>query len=443
MIFSSFQFLIFFSFFLLFIKYFRSQQKVIIILFSLFFYISWNPIFIFLIFYLSLITYICFKKKISTYITLVFIFLPLIYFKYSEFIFNILNYDKLASLSYKSDLPLAISFITFTAVAFIIDAKKKIFNDEISFFSFLEFIIYFPQLIAGPILRAKELVPSLKKKIIFSKNQIKFGIILFTVGFIKKVYLSDSIGAIIDPIFLDPAQAPAEDLIKGFLLFPLQIYFDFSGYVDMALGISNILSIELPVNFNKPYLSKSLTEFWRSWHITLSKWFRDYLYIPLGGSQKSSTILFFNLILTMSIAGLWHGANFNFIIWGFFNGLFLFFEKKISPFVNLNNFFKIIINCFIIFNLWLIFRIQDLNILIEYFRLLYFNLDSFFLRENIFVLTFSILAILSQKYDNYSYIKNLSEKIKLTYFVPIIILIIILGLSFNSGTSDKFIYFDF
>ena len=443
MIFSSFQFLIFFSFFLLFIKYFRSQQKVIIILFSLFFYISWNPIFIFLIFYLSLITYICFKKKISTYITLVFIFLPLIYFKYSEFIFNILNYDKLASLSYKSDLPLAISFITFTAVAFIIDAKKKIFNDEISFFSFLEFIIYFPQLIAGPILRAKELVPSLKKKIIFSKNQIKFGIILFTVGFIKKVYLSDSIGAIIDPIFLDPAQAPAEDLIKGFLLFPLQIYFDFSGYVDMALGISNILSIELPVNFNKPYLSKSLTEFWRSWHITLSKWFRDYLYIPLGGSQKSSTILFFNLILTMSIAGLWHGANFNFIIWGFLNGLFLFFEKKISPFVNLNNFFKITINCFIVFNLWLIFRIQDLNTLIDYFRLLYFNLDSFLLRENIFVLTFSILAILSQKYDNYSYIKNVSEKIKLTYFVPIIILIIILGLSFNSGTSDKFIYFDF
>ena len=321
--------------------------------------------------------------------------------------------------------------------------KKKIFNDEISFFSFLEFIIYFPQLIAGPILRAKELVPSLKKKIIFSKNQIKFGIILFTVGFIKKVYLSDSIGAIIDPIFLDPAQAPAEDLIKGFLLFPLQIYFDFSGYVDMALGISNILSIELPVNFNKPYLSKSLTEFWRSWHITLSKWFRDYLYIPLGGSQKSSTILFFNLILTMSIAGLWHGANFNFIIWGFLNGLFLFFEKKISPFVNLNNFFKITINCFIVFNLWLIFRIQDLNTLIDYFRLLYFNLDSFLLRENIFVLTFSILAILSQKYDNYSYIKNLSEKIKLTYFVPIIILIIILGLSFNSGTSDKFIYFDF
>jgi len=328
-------------------------------------------------------------------------------------------------------------------VAFIIDVKKKIFNEEISFFSFLEFIIYFPQLIAGPILRAKELVPSLKKKIIFSKNQIKFGIILFTVGFIKKVYLSDSIGVIIDPIFLNPAEVPAEDLIKGFLLFPLQIYFDFSGYIDMALGISNILSIELPVNFNKPYLTKSLTEFWRNWHITLSKWFRDYLYIPLGGSQKSSTVLFFNIILTMSVAGLWHGANFNFIIWGFLNGLFLFLEKKIPPFLNLNNVFKITINCFIIFNLMLVFRIQDLNLLIDYFRLLYLNFEFFLIKENIFVLAFTIFAVLSQKYDNYSYLKNMSEKIKLTYFVPIITLIIILGLSFNSGTSDKFIYFDF
>ena len=443
MIFSSFQFLIFFSFFLIFIKFFRSQQKIIIILFSLFFYSYWNPIFIFLIFYLSVITYICYKKKISTYISLVFIFLPLIYFKYSEFIFNILSHDNLVSISYKSDLPLAISFITFTAVAFIIDVKKKIFNEEISFFSFLEFIIYFPQLIAGPILRAKELVPSLKKKIIFSKNQIKFGIILFTVGFIKKVYLSDSIGVIIDPIFLNPAEVPAEDLIKGFLLFPLQIYFDFSGYIDMALGISNILSIELPVNFNKPYLTKSLTEFWRNWHITLSKWFRDYLYIPLGGSQKSSTVLFFNIILTMSVAGLWHGANFNFIIWGFLNGLFLFLEKKIPPFLNLNNVFKITINCFIIFNLMLVFRIQDLNLLIDYFRLLYLNFEFFLIKENIFVLAFTIFAVLSQKYDNYSYLKNMSEKIKLTYFVPIITLIIILGLSFNSGTSDKFIYFDF
>jgi len=371
-----------------------------------------------------------------------FIFSPLAYFKYSEFFFNILSYDKLTNFSYKSELPLAISFITFTAVAFIIDAKKKIFKEEVSFFCFLEFIVYFPQLIAGPILRAKELIPNLKKKIFFSKNQVKFGIILFTVGFFKKVYLSDSIGAIIDPIFENPSLVPPEDLIKGFLLFPLQIYFDFSGYVDMALGISNIFSIELPINFNKPYLTKSLTEFWRSWHITLSKWFKDYLYIPLGGSRRGKTLLFCNLILTMSAAGLWHGANFNFILWGFLNGLFLFFEKQYIL-SKKNNILKITINCFIIFNLWLVFRIQEFNVLIEYIRLLYSNFNYLFVKENIFVFIFTIFAIFSQRYDNYLYIKHVSAKIKLSFFAPIILMIIILGLSFSSGTSEKFIYFDF
>jgi alginate O-acetyltransferase complex protein AlgI len=441
MIFSSFQFLIFFSFFIISIKYLKNQQKIII-LFSLFFYSYWNPIFIFLILYLSSVTYICYKKKISTLISMGFIFSPLAYFKYSEFFFNILSYDRLTNFSYKSELPLAISFITFTAVAFIIDAKKKIFKEEVSFFCFLEFIVYFPQLIAGPILRAKELIPNLKKKIFFSKNQVKFGIILFTVGFFKKVYLSDSIGAIIDPIFENPSLVPPEDLIKGFLLFPLQIYFDFSGYVDMALGISNIFSIKLPINFNKPYLTKSLTEFWRSWHITLSKWFKDYLYIPLGGSRRGKTLLFCNLILTMSAAGLWHGANFNFILWGFLNGLFLFFEKQYIL-SKKNNILKITINCFIIFNLWLVFRIQEFNVLIEYIRLLYSNFNYLFVKENIFVFIFTIFAIFSQRYDNYLYIKHVSAKIKLSFFAPIILMIIILGLSFSSGTSEKFIYFDF
>jgi len=443
MIFSSFQFLIFFSFFIFFVKYLKSQQKAVIVLFSLFFYSFWDPIFIFLILYLSLITYICYKQKLSILISVVFIFFPLIYFKYSNFFFNILNYDKLIDFSYTSELPLAISFITFTAVAFIIDTKKKVFNEELSFFSFLEFIVYFPQLIAGPILRANELIPSLRKKISFSKHQIKFGIILFTIGFIKKVYLSDSIGVIIDPIFANPSDVASKDLIKGFMLFPLQIYFDFSGYIDMALGISNILSIELPINFNKPYLTKSLTDFWRSWHITLSSWFKDYIYIPLGGSQKGTTMLFFNLILTMTLAGLWHGANYNFILWGFLNGLVLFIEKKISLFKKMNNILKIFINCFIIFNLWLVFRIQEFDVMIEYITLLYTNINQLFLKENILLLVFTFFAILSQKYDNYFYLKNISKKITLSYVLPFIILIVIIGLGFNSGTSDKFIYFDF
>ncbi len=211
----------------------------------------------------------------------------------------------------------------------------------------------------------------------------------------------------------------------------------------MALGISNILSIELPINFNKPYLSKSLTEFWRSWHITLSKWFRDYLYVPLGGSRNGEKKLFFNLLLTMSVAGLWHGANFNFILWGFLNGLLLFIEKKINFFLRIHLSIKILINCFVIFNLWLVFRLQDFNLLYEYLMIFYSNLHYFFLKENLIILAITIIAVLSQKYDNYYYIKNFATQVNVRYIFPIIFLIIALGLSFSSGTSDKFIYFDF
>ena len=169
-------------------------------------------------------------------------------------------------------------------------------------------------------------------------QKIKFGLLLFFIWICKKIFFADTIASFIDPIFDDPTSANKADLIKAYYLFPLQIYFDFSGYVDMALGISNILSINLPINFNKPYLSQSLTEFWRNWHITLSNWFRDYLYIPLGGSRSNKVKFSFNLIFTMSIAGLWHGASLNFIIWGFLNGLFLFFEKQIGKLITLPKF---------------------------------------------------------------------------------------------------------
>ena len=443
MIFSSIEFIIFFLIFCFSLNLFKNNQKIILVIFSLFFYAYWNPIFVSLIIYLSLLTYLLNRFKISLPISFLSILLPLIYFKYSNFIFKIIGFEELINLAYQSELPLAISFITFTALAFVIDAKNKKFTEEISFISFLEFIAYFPQLIAGPILRANELIPELKKKITFEKDNIKFGLLLFLIGFIKKVYFADNIGLIIDPIFADSGEASEKDLIKGFLLFPLQIYFDFSGYVDMALGVSKILSIDLPINFNKPYLTTSLTDFWRNWHITLSNWFRDYIYIPLGGSKRADFILFFNLILTMSIAGLWHGANFNFIIWGAINGLFLFLEKKITFKNFINKKIKIFLNCFLIFNLWLIFRIQDLSFFIEYFINLYLNFQLFFITENLYLLLFVVLAIISQKYDNYFFIQKFAKKINLTFVLPILILIIFIGLSFNSGTSDKFIYFNF
>ena len=442
MIFSSIGFIIFFLVFILLIKFFSNYQKQIIIFSSLFFYSYWNPIFFFLIIYILTTTFFIIKKKLDLKISIPIIILPLFYFKYSSFIFDLISINLLEKISYTGSLPLAISFITFTLIALTIDIKNREYNEELSFINFAEFIMFFPQLIAGPILRAKELVPQLKYRITFTKHNIRFGIILFLIGFVKKIFFADNISSFIDPFFENPELFTSQDLLKGYLLFPLQIYFDFSGYIDMALGASIFLGIKLPINFNKPYLTGSLTNFWRNWHITLSNWFRDYLYIPIGGSKVGNNRLFFNLIFTMSLAGLWHGASINFIFWGFLNGLVLYFEKKFIKNYK-DSIFKIIINCFIIFNLWLVFRIDNISNLTIYFNTLYSDFFYSLTLDNLYILIFSILCVYSQKIDNYVTIKSFSSDISLIKLIPFFIIIIITGLAISAGHSDKFIYFDF
>ena len=443
MIFSSIEFIIFFVLVAFLIKVLPKYQSAILILSSLFFYSYWNPIFTVLIIYFFTSTYLFIKKNVPLKLSISIILLPLIYFKYSLFFSEILNLEYLYNYTYRGDLPLAISFITFTAIALLIDIKKKTYEESLNFKDIAEFILYFPQLIAGPILRARQLIPELRKKIVFDSDNLKIGLTLFLIGFVKKIFFADTIASIIDPIFLDPSNYESKDLFKAYILFPFQIYFDFSGYVDMALGASSILGIKLPINFNKPYLTTSLTEFWRNWHITLSRWFRDYIYIPLGGSKESQQKLYFNLVLTMSIAGLWHGASINFILWGFLNGVFLCFEKTFKKSFNLNNFLKIMINCFLVFNLWIVFRISDVSSLLSFFSILYSNYISVLNWENLLLIMIATILVLSQKFDNYEFIKSSSKKINLIILIPIFIIIIITGFGINAGTSEKFIYFDF
>jgi alginate O-acetyltransferase complex protein AlgI len=388
-------------------------------------------------------SYYLIKKKINLKISLTLILLPLFYFKYSFFFLDLISADLLKKYSYSGDLPLGISFISFTCIAAIIDVHLKNFTkEEIELKNFSQFILYFPQLIAGPILRLKDLLHIFNKKIYFEKSNFKFGIVLFLIGFVKKIYFADTIGGYIDPIFLNVDNVDPSKIHKAFLLFPIQIYFDFSGYVDMALGISCCLSIKLPINFNKPYLRSSLTEFWRNWHITLSNWFRDYIYIPLGGSKKNPMTRNINLILTMTIAGLWHGASLNFILWGFLNGFILSLEKYFK-FFEKDNTFKIIINCAILFNLWIIFRIQDLSILFNFFIILYSNILLFFDLSNIVTLILTILFIFSQRFEDINKIKSFSNKLNFSYLLPFFIVILLIGFAMNAGQSDKFIYFDF
>ncbi|HEX3912608.1 MAG TPA: MBOAT family O-acyltransferase [Steroidobacteraceae bacterium] len=224
-------------------------------------------------------------------------------------------------------LPIGISFFTFTQIAFLVDAYRGIAR-EYSFTHYLLFATYFPHLIAGPILHHAEIMPQFESSTPyrFSSRSFALGVTIFAIGLAKKVLVADHFGATASPVF-DAAHAgvsiPPLAAWVGVFAYSFQLYFDFSGYTDMAIGISKCFGVDLPINFFSPYKSASIIEFWQRWHMTLSRFLRDYLYFPLGGNRKGKFRRYLNLMLTMLLGGLWHGANFTFILWGGLHGIYL------------------------------------------------------------------------------------------------------------------------
>ena len=257
-------------------------------------------------------------------------FLVLIYFKYTNFFIEIINF--LFGSTFPpypvGPLPLGISFFTFTQIAFLIDAHYTQLK-EVNFFRYGLFVTYFPHLVAGPILHHEQTMKQLRKFSISSQN-FSLGLLIFSVGLFKKILLADPMGAIADPVFqqaLTHFSIGSVDAWLGSLAYTLQIYFDFSGYSDMAVGISYLFNIKIPINFYSPYQAESIIEFWRRWHISLSRFMRDYLYIPLGGSRRGHLRTFINLLATMLVVGIWHGAGFTFLVWGGLHGIFLIVNR--------------------------------------------------------------------------------------------------------------------
>jgi alginate O-acetyltransferase complex protein AlgI len=243
------------------------------------------------------------------------------YFKYSNFFVENLN----AVFSVKmalSDvaLPLGISFYTFQKIAFLVDAYKSKIKKP-SIVEYLLFVSFFPQLIAGPIVHYNQIETQLRSREAIPLRLITAGIFLYSIGLFKKSMFADFAGSWADFVFNNPVAASPEQSALAVIAYTLQIYFDFSGYSDMALGLGMMFGIVLPINFNSPYKSKSIVEFWRRWHITLSTWLRDYVYIPLGGRANSQFGRSFNLMVTMLIGGLWHGAAWTFVVWGALHGI--------------------------------------------------------------------------------------------------------------------------
>jgi D-alanyl-lipoteichoic acid acyltransferase DltB (MBOAT superfamily) len=350
-------------------------------------------------------------------------------------------------------LPVGISFYTFQTLSYTIDIYRGKLSPTKSFLDFALFVSFFPQLVAGPIERAKNLLPQIIAPRTIKYVQIREGLWLILFGYYKKVVIADNFAKIADSVFNNPDQYGGLVILLGTYAFAFQIYGDFSGYTDIARGTSKLFGIELKVNFRMPYFARNPQDFWRRWHISLSTWLRDYLYIPLGGSRKGTLKTYRNLNLTMILGGLWHGAAWNFICWGIYHGLLLSLHRilatnyskivsiKIKPHY-IVHFFKIILMFHLTCFGWMIFRVNNFSDLI----ILTTNLFKFKLVPINFVLPalFLLLPVLAlhflqEKTQNLMVIKEFNRGFRLANYTLIYGLILIFGVVDNY----EFIYFQF
>lgn len=375
MVFSSIIFLFFFfpAFFLCYYLTPRKYKNGTALIGSYLFYTWGAPIIAFLLFVSSVIDYIISgiivreqnkkRKKQFLFLSVSFNILLLGYFKYANFFIeqsnNILQAIGFTSIPWGHvALPIGISFWTFQKISYMIDVYR---NKELHTSTFTQFALYialFPQLIAGPIIRYKDIYGQ-----IISRNHtaelILHGLYRFAIGLGKKVLIADQVGMIANNVFaLSITELTMPIAWIGVIAYAVQILFDFSGYSDMAIGIGQMMGFTFPENFNKPYRSKSITEFWRRWHMTLSTWMKDYLYIPLGGNRVSTSRMYINLWIVFLLSGLWHGANWTFILWGAFHGFFLMIDKIRSQYdiPGLPKFLQQPITFLLILISWVFFR---------------------------------------------------------------------------------------
>ena len=392
MLFNSLHFLMFLSFVL--VVYYSLKPKyrwVLLLVSSYYFYMSWKAEYVILIIISTLIDFIIGKKifftqkkkdkKTYLMVSLMTNLGLLFAFKYFNF-FSESFRQTLALFSFNFDpltlkvlLPVGISFYTFQTLSYTIDIYRGKIKPEKHFGRFAVYVAFFPQLVAGPIERAKNLLPQLKLNKKFRPELFIKGIKLIIWGFFKKVVIADRLALFVNLVYNNPADYNGVYLVVSTVFFAFQIYCDFSGYTDIARGIAKMLGIELMVNFKRPYFAKSLGDFWKRWHISLSSWFKDYVYISLGGNKISTFRTYLNIFVVFALSGLWHGANWTFLVWGIIHGMILILSKitfdlrnSITKKLGLNsktswlkNFMQITITFFIVNIAWIFFRANTIS----------------------------------------------------------------------------------
>ncbi len=373
MLFNSFEFILLFVPLTLLGYYMSSRyisstlSKVVLIGASLFFYSYWNIRYLPLLIFSIIFNYIMgrilihYPKRYLLFLGVSTNLILLGYFKYINFFIDNINSFFSTDFNFVNIvLPLAISFFTFQQISFLVDSYRKE-TQEYDFLNYILFVSFFPQLIAGPIVHHKEIIPQFYKSDTYRLNysNLSKGMLVFFIGLFKKVVIADTLSAWVSPAFDVAVSVTTLESWAAAISYTLQLYFDFSGYSDMAIGLGLLFNINIPKNFDSPYKANSIIDFWRRWHMTLSRFLRDYVYIPLGGNRKGEVRRYINLFITMLLGGLWHGAGWTFVIWGGLHGLYLIINhiyRKFSNNMGMNLFISRVITFICVTVGWVFFR---------------------------------------------------------------------------------------
>lgn len=472
MIFNSFQFIWLLP--LIFIVYWsivlskgsnNRTTNCILLIISYGLYAQWNLQYTFILFGVTLITYsfariielkrTCIgKKHYLIWCGVLLTLLPLLIFKYCNFITHAgasalawIGIDT-TSANLNWVVPLGLSFYTFQALGYLWDVYYNKIKAETNLIDYMLFVAFFPQIVCGPISKAEELLPQIKKQKVFNYSQAVSGLRYLLYGMFMKVVLADRLGIYVDTVFTDPLYFTGSSNLLAAIFYSIQIYGDFAGYSFLALGVAKLLGYDIIKNFNRPYFATSISMFWKRWNISLTQWLKDYIYIPMGGSRKGTLITYRNIMITFLVSGIWHGANWTFIFWGVIHG----FTQCVEKLFGLNNteknrwmiFMKIILTFLIVTFAWIFFRLPSIN---EGWSVIkhVFSFGSVYIDPNTFIhlaialpLVFSIEFI--QEYYPRLYLTiKANNFIRWTSYVFLFMSIIIFGVL----DSSQFIYLIF
>ena len=464
MLFHSPQFLVFFAgYFLAHLATPPRYRLAVILGGGTIFYAYWNPALAWLPYLLALTGWVGSvwvtggvdgaQRKRRLILSLVVLLAPLLLFKYANFVYRDLlqPFLPLPEWSTGLSLPLGISFITFTMIAYLVDCYRGIYPVDRRPHMAAAYMVFFPHLIAGPILRPRELIPQLDHPRRALDADFKLGVALFTVGLVKKVVFATQLADIVDRVYTGSGTVTSFEYLLAIYGFSLQIYCDFSGYTDMAIGLARMLGVRLPANFDRPYTAASVGEFWRRWHITLSMWLRDYIYIPLGGNRAGRIERVRNVLITMALGGLWHGANWTFVIWGGLHGVCIaighLFESGRRPSTHgARRCLRVFVTFHVVTLLWILFRAPDLmtarRVLLGVFDAPLGRVEDF-LFGNLYSLMLLGIFLLWHPFDTHARLRLAMRKLHPMIVWTVTILAWVVAVSVNTGSSAKFIYFDF